>query len=114
MTKIPDVRTCRAIVYEDASVGRRPPMIEPIPANAFSARTRLVGRDAEFARLLAAIHDCMHGRPLVMLITGEPGVGKTRLLSEVIARTESELNVNVLSGFALEAGGTPYFPISRA
>jgi predicted ATPase/DNA-binding CsgD family transcriptional regulator len=86
-----------------------------MPINSFPGRMRLVGRDAELATLLAVIHDCMQGHPMVILITGEPGVGKTRLMTEVVARVESELNVNVLSGFAIEANGTPpYFPISRA
>jgi predicted ATPase/DNA-binding CsgD family transcriptional regulator len=90
-------------------------MIEPVSTNSIPDRMRLIGRDAELATLLAAVQGCVHGRAQVMLMTGEPGVGKTRLMAEVVARAESELNVCVLSGYALEAGGTPpYFPIRRA
>ena len=42
---------------------------------------------------------------MVILITGEPGVGKTRLMREVTATAASELNANVLTGFAIEMGG---------
>lgn len=78
-------------------------------------RMRLVGRDTELAALRAAVRDCARGHPRVILLTGEPGVGKTRLMSEVTAWAEAELNVNARSGFALEAAGAPpYFPISRA
>jgi predicted ATPase len=85
------------------------------PPPSFPARARLVGRDAELATLITAIQGCYQGQPMVILITGEPGVGKTRLMSEVSARAASELNANVLAGFAIETGGMPsWFPISRA
>ena len=90
-------------------------MIVPTPSPSFPARVRLVGRDAELATLLSVIHGCFQGQPMVILITGEPGVGKTRLMTEVGAAAASELNANVLAGFAIETGGMPSgFPISRA
>jgi predicted ATPase len=65
--------------------------------------------------LLVAIRDCLAGRPAVTLITGEPGVGKTRLMDEVCARAGAELGARTLRGFAVESGGMPaYFPLSRA
>jgi hypothetical protein len=80
-----------------------------------SAAAPLVGRDAELATLLAVIRGCYQGQPTVILVTGEPGVGKTRLMAEISSRATAELGANVLSGFAIEGGGMPpYFPIGRA
>jgi len=50
-----------------------------------------------------------------VLLTGEPGTGKTRLLQEASARLESELGALVLRGFAMPgAGEPPYFALGRA
>jgi DNA-binding CsgD family transcriptional regulator len=90
-------------------------VIGPTPPPSFPARGRLVGRDSELAALLSAVQDCCRGQPMVMLITGEPGVGKTRLMTEVGARATAELGAQVLTGSAIESGGMPaYFPIGRA
>ncbi|MDT7578876.1 MAG: ATPase domain, partial [Pseudonocardiales bacterium] len=44
------------------------------------ADTALVGRDAERDRLRAALADAAGGAPQALVIRGDPGVGKTRLL----------------------------------
>ncbi len=56
-------------------------------------RSGLVGRDAELIRLSAAWTRAAAGEPGLLLITGEAGIGKTRLAAE-------------LTGLALETGGT--------
>jgi predicted ATPase len=38
----------------------------------------LVGRDAEVAQLRAALERAAAGRPAILVVTGEAGVGKTR------------------------------------
>ncbi len=42
----------------------------------------LVGRDAERARLRALLTDAREGRSAVLVVSGEPGVGKTALLDD--------------------------------
>lgn len=43
----------------------------------------LVGRDREWRQLVAAWHAAEHGPPGVVFVTGEPGIGKTRLVDEL-------------------------------
>ena len=46
-----------------------------------------VGRDSELARVMSAFRRCVTDRvPIVVSITGPPGIGKTRLRREVVAR----------------------------
>ncbi len=45
-------------------------------------RARLIGRTAEFGRLDAAMEDLRHGRGSIVSISGESGVGKSRLVEE--------------------------------
>jgi adenylate cyclase len=49
----------------------------------------MIGRESEFASLLAGLDDAAAHRGQVFLISGEPGVGKTRLADEAaaVART---------------------------
>ena len=45
-------------------------------------RGRLVGRRAEIGRLRALLRDAAAGQPVVALVGGDAGVGKTRLVTE--------------------------------
>lgn len=47
-------------------------------------RTELVGREAEMGVLAQALEDALAGRPQVVLCQGEPGIGKTRLVDELV------------------------------
>jgi DNA-binding SARP family transcriptional activator/tetratricopeptide (TPR) repeat protein len=49
------------------------------------ARPGLVGREEEWRRLVAAWQAAEDGPPAVVLVTGEPGIGKTRLVDELRA-----------------------------
>jgi adenylate cyclase len=73
-------------VYELEGTGLR-----PTPAGLAGARrkTRMVGRDAELAFLEAALARARAGEPQLVGISGEDGVGKTRLCEEFIERCRS-------------------------
>jgi predicted ATPase len=63
-----------------------------------------VGRDAELAALTAALDAAIAGEPAVVLLSGEAGVGKTRLVEEAAERA-SEAGARVLAGSCIEMGG---------
>ncbi|MFN8030871.1 MAG: AAA family ATPase [Dermatophilaceae bacterium] len=49
-----------------------------------ASELRFVGRDAEIAVLRAAFDDSAGGRPRVVVVLGDLGVGKTRLVTEAL------------------------------
>lgn len=74
-----------------------------------SARS-FVGRAQELAELSAALDDAAAGRGSLVLLTGEPGIGKTRLIGE-LARIATDREVRVVAGRCWEEGGAPpYWP----
>ena len=69
-----------------------------------------VGRDPELRDGLAVIDDAAAGEGGVVLITGEPGIGKSRLADELGGRAR-ERGFQVAWGRCWEAGGAPaYWP----
>ncbi|MFY9609860.1 MAG: AAA family ATPase, partial [Blastocatellia bacterium] len=70
-----------------------------------------VGRKAERDRLLSALAETeTRRRELVVLMTGDPGVGRTRLLRELISEAR-ERGGTVMNGRTYEAEqGRPYVP----
>jgi DNA-binding CsgD family transcriptional regulator/tetratricopeptide (TPR) repeat protein len=76
---------------------------------------RFVGRAGELAELEAALHDATQGRSSLVLVAGESGVGKSRLLDELTRRARS-LETFVLVGDCVELGEgeLPYAPLIGA
>ncbi len=84
------------------------------PARPGRYRSRLVGRGREVARLQAALDGAAAGRGSVVLIEGEPGIGKTRLAHEVIARA-ARRGFRALEGSCLvTTSGLPFAPLHDA
>jgi ATP/maltotriose-dependent transcriptional regulator MalT len=77
--------------------------------------TRFVGRAPELAELRDALDAAAGGKPSLALVAGESGVGKTRLVDELIAATR-ESGLRVLSGDCVELGEgeLPYAPLVGA
>src|SRR5215467_5056734 len=73
-----------------------------------------VGRARELAELDAALGRVRDGRPSAVLVGGEAGVGKSRLVGEFGARARAVGAVRVLSGYCLDlsAEGLPFAPFT--
>jgi DNA-binding CsgD family transcriptional regulator len=78
------------------------------------ATSVLVGRARELAELDAALGRVREGRPSAMLVGGEAGVGKSRLVGEFGARARATGTVRVLPGYCLDlsAEGLPFAPFT--
>jgi len=81
-----------------------PPSRDPWMADVF------VGREDFLARLEAALDAAAAGRGRAVVVTGESGIGKTRLLDELASRTGAG-RASVLAAWCYEGEGTPpYWP----
>jgi DNA-binding SARP family transcriptional activator len=77
---------------------------------SFAERTPYVGRDAERAELGRLLDRALQGHGALVLIGGEPGVGKTRLTEEIGAEA-SRRGIRALVGRCYEIeGAPPYVP----
>ncbi len=63
----------------------------------------LHGRDAERARLTALLDDARRGHAGTLLLHGEPGVGKSALLEDLVATTGGDIRVLRAQGVESEA-----------
>ncbi len=84
-----------------------PPVIDQGDAFVF------VGRDAERDVVVDAWKEVLAGARRVVLVAGEPGIGKTRLVKEV-CRLAHEQGGVVLWGGCEEELGIPYQPFAEA
>ncbi|MDH5606346.1 MAG: protein kinase, partial [Anaerolineae bacterium] len=75
-------------------------------------RGRMVGREQEVAQTRRIWEKASGGSGQLLLITGEPGIGKTRLVRETIARAEVG-NGEVLLGACYADSGAPYAPFAQ-
>ena len=79
-----------------------------------AAGDRIVGRDGELRRLLDLLDAAAAGRPMHALISGDAGVGKTRLVTELAVRA-ADRGFTVLAGRCAELGDSiPYLPLADA
>jgi DNA-binding SARP family transcriptional activator len=95
-----------AILRQDPELDRRH------SAEAAPERSRgvFVGRGRELSELVRALEDSLAGRGRLVLVAGEPGVGKSRLADELINEARAR-GAAVLTGRCWEAGGAPaYWP----
>ena len=75
--------------------------------------TKLVGRAAEFGRLSRVLDMAAAEEPMVALVSGDAGMGKTRLVAELA--TVAAGGFMVLSGRCAELGDSvPYLPLADA
>lgn len=93
----PEPWTTESAVLDDASTRVVAPVRTSPP---------LVGREKQLRRLMANMSQAQHGHGSVVLISGEAGIGKTRLAEEVA--TEAGANDHLVAwGRAYERDGAP-------
>jgi DNA-binding SARP family transcriptional activator len=93
----------RLVLRQDASLevdaGCQPPPRQPF-----------VGRAAELAELAGALEQAVGGRGALVLLEGEPGIGKS-YLADAFLRDARRRGARTLAGRAWESGGAPaYWP----
>ncbi|GHH68833.1 ATPase AAA [Streptosporangium violaceochromogenes] len=95
----------RILAQDPALTPRTSAAPSPVTPTPTAATPRLVGRDAEAGVLEAAVAEEGHR---VVLLAGEPGIGKTSL-AEQAAATARALGHRVVWGRCWDGGGAPPF-----
>jgi class 3 adenylate cyclase/tetratricopeptide (TPR) repeat protein len=90
------------------------PTRAPLPrALSMAPPVAFVGRDPDLARVLDAWGAVVKGARRVALVAGEPGIGKTRLCTEVAQLVHADGAI-VLYGHADEESVVPFQPFAEA
>ena len=76
-------RSAADVIEQLSSVAELEAPALPEVARGYLSGGRLVGRDDELREIRSAVSDVREGRGGALLIAGDPGVGKTRLLVEL-------------------------------
>ena len=74
--------------------------------------SRFIGREHEMAEAQRLWQQATQGEGHVLLISGEPGVGKTRLARELMTRAQIS-GATVLVGECFAEGSAPYAPLAQ-
>jgi len=104
------------LVALDALASAPPPVAAPPRANPLDrlAAGVFVGREREVEELRRGLDDALSGRGQLLLLVGEPGIGKTRTASELCTYARLR-GAQVLIGRCYEGEGAPaYWPWVQA
>ncbi|NMM02735.1 AAA family ATPase [Paraburkholderia sp. RP-4-7] len=93
------------------------PSTESLPTSSEESFGRFTGRTSELQQLSAAMDRARSGNGQVVVVAGEPGIGKTALLKQFVAAQRFEPDdAWVAEGHCVEGyGGTePFYPVLQA
>src|SRR5262245_52615127 len=78
--------------------------------------THYVGREQELARLHLWLESALAGHPQLVFVTGEPGIGKTTLVSAFLHHAQETGQLWIAHGQCVEqyGVGAPYLPLIGA
>ena len=85
----------------------------PLRLGEVAARGACVGRDGELQEVIASWKQAAMGERRLVLVAGEPGIGKTRLAAELAARSIAHGGI-ALHGWCDEDLGSPYQPWAQS
>ena len=74
----------------------------------------LVGREEDLGALTTALESVRHGRMATVFLSGDAGVGKTRLVQELVGRAERAGAIVLLGGASDIAESPPFWPVASA
>ncbi|MGH9036717.1 MAG: ATP-binding protein [Acidimicrobiia bacterium] len=77
-------------------------------AQALPAQFPFVGRETELERLVGPLHEAAAGRGGLVMVVGDPGIGKTRTAEELAERARRQ-GMEVLWGHCYEGDWAPPF-----
>ncbi|HXQ10815.1 MAG TPA: AAA family ATPase [Caulobacteraceae bacterium] len=83
----------------------------PLGVRAGRNQSPFIGRAAEFARLSGLVARAREGSGSFILLSGEAGVGKTRLVHETEAHARNEGMLALTGRCVLAEGSAPYQPL---
>jgi DNA-binding SARP family transcriptional activator len=99
---------------EEEAYGTEPSHL-PMPSSAGPAgdadqdRLPIVGRGPQLAHIESLAEEVDQGRGRLLLLSGEPGIGKSRLAEEFVAKIASANGAKVAWGRSSEGEGSPAF-----
>ncbi len=82
-----------------------------IPVPAAGTEGTLVGRNPEWARLQAAWQGTVKGRPRMLILSGEAGIGKTRLAEELLLWARRQGAMTATAPCYAAEGDLAYAPV---
>ena len=77
------------------------------------AEPSLIGREQELNQLIELYDSAVEGKGVTVFVSGEAGVGKTRLIKEFLDHAKKK-GSKILSGWCLSEVAIPYFPFIEA
>ena len=113
VSPLPETQAAYQAILETRLPPRSPPAAESAWTTLPSLDVALVGRDETLRRLEGAYARARAGHGTVILISGEPGIGKSRLVQEFAARLQGQALLLKGTGYP-DAQMTPYSPIVEA
>jgi eukaryotic-like serine/threonine-protein kinase len=108
LARDPLARPCLSAV--GASLGAASgPREQPAARRRAEAPQRLLGRDHELTELRLAFEaSCQGGKPVVLLLSGESGIGKSALVDALLSELRGAGHALVLSGRCFERESVPF------
>ncbi len=97
----------------DSASAHVPPRIQVKPSLPILPGIKMVGRDDELNEVLAYMDKIFMNESKTIFISGEAGIGKTRLVEE-LKRYADVKGFQILSGNCVYKSMTPYMPVLEA